>query len=213
MSFDVRDPVGRAEGLRAAVTAIRAGALVVLPTDTVYGVGGDAFLPRAVAALLAAKGRGRDMPVPVLVGSIRMLDGLSTDLPACGRALVEAFWPGPLTIVVRHPPQLAWDLGEAAGTVALRMPLHPVALELIAETGPLAVSSANRSGAPPALTAPEAETQLGSAVAVYLDAGRAERGLASTIVDVTSGGPRLLRAGALPVPRLLEVVPDLAHAT
>jgi L-threonylcarbamoyladenylate synthase len=212
MNFQVGDPLGRAQGLRAAVSALRAGQLVVLPTDTVYGVGADAFTPRAVAALLAAKGRDRTMPVPVLVSSIRMLDGVSSGLPGSARALVEAFWPGPLTIVVHHPPHLAWDLGEAAGTVALRMPLHSLALELIGETGPLAVSSANRSGHPPALTAAGAEAELGESVAVYLDAGPAERAVPSTIIDLTSGSPRLLRAGALAVPRLLEVVPDLQRA-
>ncbi|MHB2023630.1 MAG: L-threonylcarbamoyladenylate synthase [Mycobacteriales bacterium] len=207
--FDTTSELGRAQGLRAAVSALRGGRLVVLPTDTVYGVGADAFTPRAVAALLAAKGRGPQVPVPVLIGSIRMLDGVAYDLSATGRSLVEAFWPGPLTLVVRHPPHLAWDLGETRGTVAVRMPLHELALELIGETGPLAVSSANRTGAPPATTAAAAMEQLGESVEVYLDAGTASRGVPSTIVDVTADPPRLLRAGPLGLGRLREVAGDL----
>ena len=155
--FDCDEPDQRREGITQAVAAIRRGQLVVLPTDTVYGVGADAFTPAAVDALLFAKGRGRDMPVPVLVGSWRTLDGLVDRPPAAARSLVEAFWPGALTIVLRHTPSLAWDLGESRGTVAVRMPLHPVAIELLTQTGPLAVSSANRTGMPPAVTADDAQ--------------------------------------------------------
>jgi len=207
--FDCGAPAQRAEGLREAAAAVRRGDLVVLPTDTVYGVGADAFTPRAVDALLGVKGRGRDMPVPVLVGSLRMLEGVVDALPAVGRQLADAFWPGALTLVARHTAGLAWDLGDTRGTVAVRMPLHPVALELLAETGPLAVSSANLSGAPPARDVDSAEGQLGDAVAVYLDGGPCGDGLASTIVDVTADVPRVLRAGALPLDQLCEVVPGL----
>lgn len=207
--IDATSLLGREQGLRAAVSALRSGRLVVLPTDTVYGVAADAFTPRAVAALLAAKGRGPAVPVPVLVASIRMLEGIASDLTGAGRALVDAFWPGPLTLVVRHPPHLAWDLGDTRGTVAVRMPLQELALELIAETGPLAVSSANRTGAPPATTAEQALAALAEAVDVYLDAGPAARGVPSTIVDLTGPSPRILRVGALPVSRVREVVPEL----
>jgi tRNA threonylcarbamoyl adenosine modification protein (Sua5/YciO/YrdC/YwlC family) len=205
--YDCSDEQERASGLEAAVAAVRAGSLVVLPTDTVYGVGADAFSPAAVDGLLAAKGRGRDMPTPVLVGRRETLDGLVTEMPRYARDLVDAFWPGALTVVVRHTPSLAWDLGETRGTVALRMPLHPVALDLLAETGPLAVSSANRSGSPPATTADEAQAQLGDAVAVYLAAGRCADPVPSTIVDCTAERPRLLRAGALRLAQLREVAP------
>jgi len=207
--YDCADPLDRERGLRAAIGAIGRGSLVVLPTDTVYGIGADAFTPRAVEMLLAAKGRGRELPVPVLVASIRMLDGVSDGLSVAARSLVDAFWPGPLTLVLHHPPHLAWDLGDSRGTVAVRMPLHPVALELIADTGPLAVSSANRSGLPPAGDAATAERQLGGSVDVYLDAGPVSSGLASTIVDLTGSVPRLLRAGALGADRIREVVADL----
>lgn len=207
--FDCSDALERAVGVVQAVSAVRRGELVVLPTDTVYGIGADAFTPVAIDALLAAKGRGRDMPVPVLVGSWRTLDGLVDPVPAAARALVEAFWPGALTLVLRHTSSLAWDLGDARGTVGVRMPLHPVALDLLRETGPLAVSSANRSGASPAVTAADAEAQLGGAVAVYLDGGPAADPVPSSIVDLTGERPRLLRAGAVAAEQLREVVPDL----
>jgi tRNA threonylcarbamoyl adenosine modification protein (Sua5/YciO/YrdC/YwlC family) len=196
-------------GVDAAVSALQSGELVVLPTDTVYGIAADAFSPPAVARLLAAKGRGRDMPVPVLVGSWRTVDGLVDQLGPLARSLVEAFWPGPLTLVVRAAPSLAWDLGDTRGTVAVRMPLQPVALEVLTQTGPLAVSSANRSGLPPATDAAEAREQLGDSVSVYLDAGPAGDPVPSTIVDLTGDRARVLREGALPIESLRELAPDL----
>jgi tRNA threonylcarbamoyl adenosine modification protein (Sua5/YciO/YrdC/YwlC family) len=198
-----------APGIEAAVDALQAGRLVVLPTDTVYGIAADAFSADAVAALLAAKGRGRDMPVPVLVGSWRTVDGLVDELGPLARRMVEAFWPGPLTLIVRSAPSLAWDLGETRGTVAVRMPQQDVALRVLEQTGPLAVSSANRSGRPPAATAAEAEEQLGDAVSVYLDGGPAGEPVPSTIVDLTGDHARVLRVGALDVERLRELAPDL----
>jgi tRNA threonylcarbamoyl adenosine modification protein (Sua5/YciO/YrdC/YwlC family) len=208
-SFDCADPAARQRGLRAALAAVRRGALVVLPTDTVYGVAADAFAPDAVAALLAAKGRGRDMPVPVLVPSAKTLAGIARLSPGAGRDLVDAFWPGGLTVVCHAQPSLQWDLGETRGTVAVRMPLHPVALELLAETGPLAVSSANRSGDQPATTVAEAVAQLGDAVAAYLDGGACAAPVPSTIVDVTGEVPRVLREGAVGIDLLREVTPGI----
>jgi L-threonylcarbamoyladenylate synthase len=207
--FDCTKPDQRAEAITAAVDASRRGDLVVLPTDTVYGLGADAFTPAAVTALLRAKGRGRDMPVPVLVGSWAALDGLVLFLPHRARDLVEAFWPGGLTLVVEHAPSLMWDLGDARGTVAVRMPLHPVALELLKANGPMAVSSANRSGQPPASTAQEAQDQLGDDVYVYLDGGPSGEPVASTIVDLTGEQPRLLRDGAVPASQIRELIPEL----
>lgn len=189
-----------------AAAAIRAGELVVLPTDTVYGLGADAFSPMAVRALLDAKGRGRDQPVPVLVGSWRTVNALADTLPPEAGDLIAAFWPGALTLVLRQGDGLTWDLGDTDGTVAVRMPLHPVALELLAETGPLAVSSANRTGQPPAMTAQDAHDQLGDAVAVYLDGGPATDTVASSIVDLTGERPRLLRAGAISRAELATVL-------
>jgi tRNA threonylcarbamoyl adenosine modification protein (Sua5/YciO/YrdC/YwlC family) len=191
-----------ADGLTAAIEAVKRalqqGQVVVLPTDTVYGIGCDAFDADAVAAVLAAKGRGREMPPPVLVPHARTVDGLARGVPDYARHLVDRFWPGPLTLVVESQPSLTWDLGETNGTVALRMPDHEVALALLAEAGPMAVTSANRTGMPAAQTVAEAQEQLGDAVAVYLDAGPAPGGVASTILDCTGGAPVTLREGALP---------------
>lgn len=211
-SFDCADPESRAAGLTAAREAVAAGQLVVLPTDTVYGVGADAFTPAAVQALLSAKGRGRDMPVPVLIGSQRTLDGIAARITDQARDLVEAFWPGGLTIVCHQQPSLMWDLGDARKTVAVRMPLHPVALDLLKVTGPLAVSSANRSGRPPADSATDALDQLGESVAVYLDAGRTADIVPSTIVDVTTDRVRILRVGSVPVEEIRGVVADVELA-
>lgn len=207
--FDCADPADRARGLSEATSAVRRGELVVLPTDTVYGIGADAFSAEAVEDLLSAKGRGRDMPVPVLVGSPRTLDGILLMLDQSGHDLVEAFWPGALTIVAHHQPSLNWDLGDARGTVAVRMPLHPVAIELLVATGPMAVSSANRSGSAPATTVDEAVDQLGDSVAVYLDGGPSGGPVPSSIVDVTGPVARLLREGAISADELRKVVPDL----
>lgn len=208
--FDCSIDGERVAGLVDAGSAIRRGELVVTPTDTVYGIAADAFNPVAVNLLLAAKGRGRDMPVPVLVASQQMADAVVERMSDAGRALAEAFWPGALTIVARHTAHLAWDLGETRGTVAVRVPDHPIAISLIEQTGPLAVSSANRTGNPAPTTAMDARLQLGAAVAVYLDAGPTpSAALPSSIVDVTGDQPRLLRAGALDVDQLRAVVPDL----
>lgn len=208
-TYDVRD--GRDPGLAvdAAVAALQRGELVVLPTDTVYGLAADAFSPQAIARLLRAKGRGRDMPVPVLVGAWRTLDGLTDEVPERARSLVERYWPGPLTLVVRAARSLAWDLGDSRGTVAVRMPLHPVALAVLERTGPLGVSSANRTGHPPAADAADAERQLGDAVTAYLEGGPVAAPVPSTIVDLTGERSRVLRAGALPPEELRELLPDL----
>jgi tRNA threonylcarbamoyl adenosine modification protein (Sua5/YciO/YrdC/YwlC family) len=204
--FDCADASERAAGLAEAAAAVSNGELIVLPTDTVYGVGADAFNPAAVTALLEAKGRGRSMPPPVLVGTVRAATALIADLGPYGKDLIDEFWPGALTLVCQATPTLRWDLGDTRGTVAVRMPLHQVALELLQETGPLAVSSANRSGSLSATTAAEAEEQLGETVAVYLDGGQCAAPVASTIVDLTGGLPRLLRKGVISLERLREVV-------
>jgi L-threonylcarbamoyladenylate synthase len=210
MLFDCRSTASRDQGIEAAVAAVQRGDLVVLPTDTLYGLGADAFKTWAVSALLNAKGRRN--PPPVLVGSRSTLDGLVFGLPQVARDLVEAFWPGGLTIVVEHAPSLQWDLGDGMdGTVAVRMPLHPVALEVLRETGPMAVSSANKTGEAPAATAEEAQEQFGFAVSVYLEAGPTPDPLPSTIVDVTGEVPTLLREGAIALEKLREVAPGIAR--
>lgn len=207
--FDTTTDAGRRTGAQIAADAVSRGEVIVMPTDTVYGVGADAFDRKAVAAVLAAKGRGRDMPPPVLVPHVRALDGLATHVPPAARELVAAFWPGPLTLVCQAQPSLDWDLGDTHGTVALRMPLHRVALAVLEKTGPLAVTSANRTGSPAATTCDEAVEMLGDAVSIYLDAGPSPSSVASTIIDVTGDVPRVLRAGPLTEDRLREVVPDV----
>ena len=204
--FNCADPDQRAHGIESAVGALKAGRLVVMPTDTVYGIGADAFDSAAVAALLAAKGRGRDMPVGVLVGSWHTIEGLVFAMPDGARELIRAFWPGALSLVVTQAPSLQWDLGDARGTVMLRMPLHPVAIELLREVGPMAVSSANVSGRPPAVDVEQARNQLGDLVDIYLDGGPSAQQAASTIVDLTGDTPRILREGPVGVDRIAEVL-------
>jgi|SRR5690606_6536936 len=213
--FDCRDEAQLLSGMRQARQAIARGELVVLPTDTVYGVAADAFTPAAVQRLLDAKGRSRQSPPPVLVPGLTTLEALVETVPPAVRDLVEALWPGGLTIVLPAQPSLAWDLGETRGTVAVRMPAHRLALALLEETGPLAVSSANLTGQAAALTAAAARDMLGDSVSAYLDDGPPETGLASTIIDATSlvtgDEPvvRVLRHGAVSRESLREVLGDL----
>ncbi|MEV4789403.1 L-threonylcarbamoyladenylate synthase [Streptomyces tuirus] len=210
--YDTNDATDRVTGLREAASAVRRGELVVLPTDTVYGIGADAFSSEAVADLLDAKGRGRNMPTPVLIGSPNTLHGLVTDFSELAWELVDAFWPGALTLVARHQPSLQWDLGDTRGTVAVRMPLHPVAIELLTEVGPMAVSSANLTGHPAPEDCDAAQAMLGDSVSVYLDGGPTPGIVPSSIVDVTREVPLLLRAGAISADELRKVVPDLEVA-
>lgn len=207
--MDCTEPASWGPAIDEAVNVLARGALVVLPTDTVYGIGADAFSAAAVAALLAAKGRGRQMPPPVLVPAVATVDGLCAQVPGAARRLMEAFWPGALTIICRAQPSLAWDLGDTGGTVAVRMPDHPAALAVLHRTGPLAVSSANRTGGPAAMTVVEARDQLGDSVALYLDGGRTPGGVASTIVDATRERLTVVRAGALDLATLRAVVEDV----
>ena len=200
--------------MRLARSAIGRGELVVIPTDTVYGLAADAFSPQAVQRLLDAKGRTRQSPPPVLIPSTATLEALATDIPDAARALVQEFWPGGLTLILRATPSLAWDLGDTGGTVALRMPADDLALELLADTGPLAVSSANLTGEPAAMTAANAVGMLGDSVAVYLDGGARTGGVASTIVDATdpAGLLRIVRQGAVSAESLRAIVGDSLHA-
>src|SRR5580698_5822661 len=208
--FDCGDSAQRSAGLVEAVAALRNGELAVIPTDTVYGLAADAFSPAAVAALQAARGGTRSGPPTVLVGSVRTAAALTESLGAFGQDLIDEFWPGALTLVFRASPTLLWDLGDTKGTVALRMPLHSVALDVLKQTGPLAVSSANRTGQPAATTADDARQQLGEAVSVYLDGGPCVDNVPSTILDLTGTIPTLLRAGAISVDRLRTVASIIA---
>lgn len=209
---DTQNPESREAALAAATDAVRDGKLIVLPTDTVYGIGADAFTPDAVADLLEAKGRGRDVPPPVLVGDHAVLLALAMDVPDYVEQLAEEFWPGPLTLILRAQPSLTWDLGETRGTVALRMPDDEVALELLRRTGPLAVSSANRHGKSAALTVLDAATQLGDSVEEYLDGGTAKIGTSSTIIDTTVEPPEIVREGVLTKEEIIAAVGDIFAA-
>lgn len=212
--FDCRDESQLLAGMRQARQAIARGELVVLPTDTVYGVAADAFSPAAVARLLAAKGRGRQQPPPVLVAGLNTVRALVSDLPEPVERLVERHWPGGLTVVLPAQPSLSWDLGETRGTVAVRMPAHRLALELLEETGPLAVSSANLTGQPAAVDAYSARDMLGDSISVYLDDGPSHTGVPSTIIDATplahggTGRARVLRYGAVSFADLEKVLGD-----
>ncbi len=200
----------------AAVDAVLDGQLIVFPTDTVYGIACDAFKPEAVQRLLDAKGRGRDMPPPVLISAVESLDALATSVSESGRTLCEAFWPGALTVICHAQTSLMWDLGDTKGTVALRVPDHENTRELLSRTGPLAVSSANVSGSPAATDVYEAERQLGESVRVYLDGGpiadSAENTLPSTIVDLTGDVPYVVRQGAISLEELRKVAPEVIGA-
>ncbi|MEO8095209.1 MAG: L-threonylcarbamoyladenylate synthase [Pseudolysinimonas sp.] len=209
-TYDTSDAAALLTGMRLARQAIGKGELVVIPTDTVYGVAADAFAPTAVQRLLDAKGRDRKAPPPVLIPGIPTLDALAEVVPDEVRALVAEFWPGGLTIILRARRTLDWDLGETRGTVALRMPSNKIALELLSETGPLAVSSANTTGEPAATTAAEAEAMLADTVAIYLEAGSAGD-VASTIVDATAlespeGKLRIVRSGIIPDEEIIRIV-------
>jgi len=207
--YGTETPEDREAAVAAASLAIQRGSLVLLPTDTVYGIAADAFDHDAVADLLDAKGRGREMPPPVLVSSATTLDALAVRVPGYARSLVEEFWPGPLTLVCHAQSSLQWDLGDTRGTVAIRMPDHEVALEILERTGPLAVSSANTTGDPAATDADQAEAMLGDECAVLVDSGPAPGGEASTIVDVTGDQGRVLRLGALSLEQLNAVLEPL----
>ena len=207
--FATESEEDRESAIEAASLAIQRGDLIVLPTDTVYGVAADAFDPAAVSSLLAAKGRGREMPPPVLVSAVSTIDALAVNIPSYARALVEEFWPGPLTLVCHQQASLQWDLGDTRGTVAVRMPNHDIALEILERTGPLAVSSANRTGMPAATDAEQAMEMLGEEVAVIIDGGASPGSEASTIVDATGPQGRILRRGALSLETLNKVLEPL----
>jgi tRNA threonylcarbamoyl adenosine modification protein (Sua5/YciO/YrdC/YwlC family) len=224
--FDCSVDTDLLTGMRIAKASLGRTELAVIPTDTVYGIAANAFSPEAVKALLDAKGRGRQSPPPVLVSGIQQARALVELFPEAAVKLAETFWPGPLTMIFKAQSSLDWDLGETKGTVALRVPDHKIALALIEETGPLAVSSANLTGQPAATTCQQAYDYLKDSVNVYLDAGTSPKGEASTILDMTdlvdsydeagnhsvSGKVRVIRRGALSEAKIRSVIGDLLEA-
>jgi tRNA threonylcarbamoyl adenosine modification protein (Sua5/YciO/YrdC/YwlC family) len=214
--FDCSVDTDLLTGMRLAKVALQRNELVVLPTDTVYGIAADAFSPSGVQSLLNAKGRTAQSPPPVLIGNIDTLKALADYVPEIALKLAEVFWPGALTMIFKAQPALSWELGETKGTVALRMPDHKIALALLAETGPLAVSSANLTGEAAATTCQQAVDYLAESVQVFLDAGNSPKGEASTILDLTGITPdnpdgkiRIVRLGALKKAQIKSVVGDL----
>lgn len=201
---DIRDLI-----LDECARVSETGNLLVIPTDTVYGIAADAFSASAVSALFAAKGRGRDMPPPVLVPRAETVFGLVDGVDERMLSLTAQFWPGPLTIIANAQPSLDWDLGDTHGTVAVRMPDDEYALALLGRTGPLAVSSANISGQPAATSADEAMEMLGDDVDIYVDGGARVSGVSSTIVDLTGDVPRIVREGPVTIEELRDIVPDI----
>jgi tRNA threonylcarbamoyl adenosine modification protein (Sua5/YciO/YrdC/YwlC family) len=213
--------------MRLAKVSLGRTELAVIPTDTVYGLAANAFSAEAVEKLLNAKGRDRQSPPPVLVANLNMARALVEVLPDAAERLAETFWPGALTLILRSQPSLDWDLGETNQTVALRVPDHKIALALIEETGPLAVSSANLTGEPAATTAKQAFDYLGDSVEVYLDGGPSPKGEASTILDLTAlvdnyddknvlttvGKIKVIRQGALSLAKIQTVVGDLLESS
>jgi L-threonylcarbamoyladenylate synthase len=206
--FDCTDTDSRRRGIGAAASAVAEGSLVALPVEGMYAVGCDAFDPTAVAALRDLKGHGRHQPPPVMIAHARTVDGITTGLTSTARELTRNFWPGPLSLICQAQPSLMWDLGDTGGTVMVRVPLHPVALELLERTGPMAVTGAG-SASVPAVTAEQVWDIFGDTLAVHLNAGPVAGHGVSTIVDVTGEAPRLVREGEIGVGELRRVAPDL----
>jgi L-threonylcarbamoyladenylate synthase len=183
--------------LARARDALRSGDLVVVPTETVYGIAADAFAPGATARVFELKKRPRKLPLPVLVSRPRQAWALCDSVPPGAAELVATFWPGPLTLILPQTPDLDWDLGDSRGTIALRMPDHADTLALLEMTGPLAVTSANLSGEPTPSTVVEIRSRFADAVAIYLDGGPASEESGSTIVDLARRRPAVVREGQI----------------
>ncbi|MCF8558130.1 MAG: threonylcarbamoyl-AMP synthase [Candidatus Nanopelagicales bacterium] len=213
--IDCADGERRAQAVASAFAAVRRGDLVMIPTESVYALATDAFSMRGVAALREAKGYDADVPLPIMVGSRSTIAGIASRVSDDARSLMEAFWPGPLTLLLTPQPTLAWDHPEGA-PLTVRMPMHPVALALLAATGPLVVTSANLPGLSAPTTVDDALSQVGDAAALALDAGplaldptplMGNVGLPSSVVDTTVNPPRIVRTGALDVQTLRRHVP------
>lgn len=209
--FDACVPEELQRGIEAATSALRRGELVVVPTESAYGIAADAFRADGLSRLRHLKNRGRELPIPVMIGQTTTVDGLVSSLSEDARTLMAAFWPGLLTIVGTAQGSLSWEVGPLNDpTVSVRMPLHPVAWRLARSVGPLALTGANVAGADLPLTCDEAAAQFSNAVSVYLDAGACEPGPPSSVVDVTTSPPTLLREGAVSLTELREVCPQLS---
>ncbi len=213
----------RPRSLNAATSAARRGDLILVPTESVYALATDPFSSRGVASLRKAKSQSNQVPVPIMVPSAATMSGLAVHvgLPAA-RALMLNFWPGLLTLLFEPQSTLAWELPRDA-PLAARMPLHPLLLELLRATGPLAVTGANVAGMPAATTVEDAVSQFGESIVLALDVGdlgvipeneAAELAATiSTVVDLRGPAPELVRVGAVGVAELRAVCPDLVDST
>lgn len=184
------------QSIDRAVNLIKSGGLIAFPTDTVYGIGVSAFLAGAIERIYQVKGRSALKAIPVLLGDPGIAEQITPPLSRIVKRLSESFWPGPLTLVVPLLPTLPENLSPTP-TIGLRVPDHAFTLALLQKTGPLAATSANRSGEPSAVTAEQVDSQLGNKVDLILDGGRSPGELASTVVDCTGEKPFLLREGPL----------------
>ena len=191
--------------LEEAVRSLNSGGVVVFPTDTLYGLGADVFSLAALQRIFSIKGRRADLALPVLVAGLDQVEAVAQPMSAEAQRLAERFWPGPLTLVMRRSSDLPGLVTGGADTVAVRMPGHPVPLELARRLGrPITGTSANRSGQPDLLDLSALENQLGNLVDHIIQTGPVPAGTASTIVNVTGDTPQLLRGGAISLEEILE---------
>lgn len=213
LRFDCTDNAERARGITAAVAGIKRGELVILPTESVYAVATDGFSARGARAVRAAKGQSSVTPLPIMIASVTTIPGIAFNPSTAAMDLMHGFWPGALTILVTPQPSLAWD-HPAGAPLAVRIPLHPLTLEILRATGPMIVTGANSAGRAAALTADEALASLGESASICLDAGPLgvdpSLALPSTVVDATGEVPVLLREGAVTLEQLRSVVPGIA---
>ncbi len=203
----------RAEAVSRAITACKRGDVICLPTESVYALATDIFQTRGTQAIRAAKGQVPQTPLPVMVPNAATTNGIARAAGIEASRLMEAFWPGLLTLLLPAQPTLAWD-NPSAAPVAVRMPVHPVALEVLVGTGPLAVTSANRVGMAAPVTLDQVQLAMGDEIFLGLDAGPVPDpdGLPSTVVDCTGAVPQLVRAGAIHTEALLSICPNLLSA-
>ncbi|MEI6361719.1 MAG: L-threonylcarbamoyladenylate synthase [Actinomycetes bacterium] len=208
LRIECADGRDRERAITAAKAAVKRGDLVIIPTETVYAIATDAFSDRGIRAMRVAKSYDETVPLPVMVGSRSTVPGIATGLTDAARALMDAFWPGPLTVLLMPQPTLAWAL-PTDGPISIRMPLHPVALALLEASGPLVVTTANTPGLPAPTLVDDAVSQIGRLASLALDVGDLadDESLPSTIVDFTGDMPRVVRVGALPVSELERICP------
>jgi L-threonylcarbamoyladenylate synthase len=192
--------------IETAAQIVKTGGVVAFPTDTVYGLGANPFLGKAVDRVYKIKGRDRQLPLPILLADELQMSGVVTAVPDVARLLMKRFWPGGLTLVLSKAASFPDNIAAGGDSVAIRMPGHEVTLALIRKAGvPIVGTSANLSNQPSALTAEEVQGQLGSAVDLVVDGGRCPGGIESTVVDLTGTVPIILRQGAVPEEKIKQV--------